>query len=121
MGRPIGVMELLGLIVLSGVAVNDAILLVSAAVQLMREGVPRREALARAAGIRLRPILMTTATTVLALLPLALGTGEAARLRSPLAITIIGGIVTSTIGSLFVLPSLYLMLDRLRFRRERRK
>ena len=117
MGRPIGVMELVGMIVLSGVAVNDAILLISTAVQLIREGVPRREALARAAGIRLRPILMTTATTVLALLPLALGAGEAARLRSPLAITIIGGIVTSTIGSLFLLPSLYLLLDRLRFRR----
>jgi HAE1 family hydrophobic/amphiphilic exporter-1 len=121
LGRPIGVMELLGMIVLSGVAVNDAILLVSAAVQLMREGVPRREALARAAGIRLRPILMTTATTVLALAPLALGAGEAARLRSPLAITIIGGIVTSTLGSLFLLPSLYLLLDRLRFRRSARK
>ena len=103
---------------LSGVAVNDAILLISTAVQLMRDGVPRRDALARAAGIRLRPILMTTATTVLALLPLALGAGEAARLRSPLAITIIGGIVTSTLGSLFLLPALYLLLDRLRFRRE---
>ena len=56
--------------------------------------------------------------TVLALLPLALGAGEAAQLRSPLAITIIGGIITSTLGSLFVLPSLYLLLDRVRFRRE---
>ena len=117
LGRPIGVMELVGMIVLSGVAVNDAILLVSTAVQLIRDGMPRRDALARAAGIRLRPILMTTATTVLALLPLALGAGEAAKLRSPLAITIIGGIITSTIGSLFLLPSLYLLLDRLRFRR----
>jgi HAE1 family hydrophobic/amphiphilic exporter-1 len=117
LGRPIGVMEVLGMIVLSGVAVNDAILLVSTAVQLMRKGHPRREALARAAGIRLRPILMTTATTVLALMPLAVGAGEAARLRSPLAITVIGGIVTSTLGSLLLIPSLYLLLDRLRLRR----
>jgi HAE1 family hydrophobic/amphiphilic exporter-1 len=113
-GRPVGVMEMLGMIVLAGVAVNDAILLVSTATRLMRSGVPRRRALARAAGIRLRPILMTTATTVLALLPLAVGGGEAARLRSPLALTVIGGIITSTIGSLLLIPCLYLLLDRLR-------
>ncbi len=67
-----------------------------------------------AAGIRLRPILMTSATTILALAPLAIGTGEAARLRSPLALTIIGGIIASTVGSLFVIPCLYDLLDRVR-------
>jgi HAE1 family hydrophobic/amphiphilic exporter-1 len=117
MGRPIGVMEMLGMIVLAGVAVNDAILLVDTARRLMREGLARREALARAASLRLRPILMTTATTVLAMLPLALGTGEAARLRSPLALTIIGGIVASTLGSLLVIPCVYALLDRMRPRR----
>jgi len=116
-GRPIDVMALLGLIVLAGVAVNDAILLVDAARQQMAAGMARREALARAAGIRLRPILMTTTTTVLAMLPLALGAGEAARLRSPLALTIIGGLLASTAASLFVIPALYLLLDRLRGRR----
>ena len=80
----------------------------------MARGVARRDALARAAGIRLRPILMTTATTVLAMLPLAVGTGEAAQLRSPLALTIIGGILGSTVCSLLVIPSIYLLLDRLR-------
>jgi len=114
MGRPIGVMEALGLIVLSGVAVNDAILLVDAARRLMGEGVERRRALARAAAIRLRPILMTSATTVLALLPLAIGGGEAARLRSPLALTVIGGLTASTVCSLTVIPCIYLLLDRLR-------
>jgi HAE1 family hydrophobic/amphiphilic exporter-1 len=119
LGHPIGVMEMLGIIVLCGVAVNDAILLIDAARQRIEDGMPRREALAAAAGARLRPILMTSATTVLALLPLALGTGEAARLRSPLAITVIGGMVTSTIGSLLVIPCVYLVLDRLRPRRRR--
>ena len=114
LGRPIGVMEMLGIIVLSGVAVNDAILLVDAARRLIASGLPRRQALARAAGTRLRPIMMTTATTVLALLPLAVGTGEAARLRSPLALTVIGGIIASTVCSLFVIPCVYLLLDRLR-------
>jgi HAE1 family hydrophobic/amphiphilic exporter-1 len=111
LGRPVGVMEMLGIIVLTGVAVNDAILLVDAARRLMREGVSRDRALARAASLRLRPILMTTATTVLALLPLALATGESARLRSPLALTIIGGIVASTLGSLLVIPCVYRTLD----------
>jgi HAE1 family hydrophobic/amphiphilic exporter-1 len=113
-GRPVGVMAMLGLIVLAGVAVNDAILLIQTARQLIAEGLDRRTALARAAAIRLRPIIMTTATTVLALLPLAIGGGEAAQLRSPLAMTIIGGIIASTTGSLLVTPCLYLVLDRLR-------
>jgi HAE1 family hydrophobic/amphiphilic exporter-1 len=114
LGNPVGVMSMLGFIVLAGVAVNDAILLVQTARGLMLDGIERRTALARAAGIRLRPILMTTATTVLALAPLAVGAGEAAELRAPLALTIIGGIIASTVGSLFVIPCLYLVLDRLR-------
>ena len=114
-GRPIGIMEFLGIIVLSGIAVNDAILMVQTARTLINEGVERKTALARAASIRLRPITMTTATTVLALLPLAVGVGEAAQLRAPLALTIIGGITASTLASLFVIPCLYLILDHLRF------
>jgi HAE1 family hydrophobic/amphiphilic exporter-1 len=114
LGRPVGVMEMLGIIVLAGVAVNDAILLVDTARRLMSEGLQRELALARAAGLRLRPILMTTTTTVLALLPLALGTGESARLRSPMALTVIGGIIASTIACMTVIPCLYLLLDRMR-------
>jgi HAE1 family hydrophobic/amphiphilic exporter-1 len=113
-GQPVGVMALLGMIVLAGVAVNDAILLVATVQQLRDDGVERRAAIARAAGIRLRPIVMTTATTVLALVPLAVGSGEAAQLRSSLALTIVGGIIASTLASLFVIPCLYLVLDRLR-------
>jgi len=116
-GQPIGVMAMLGLIVLAGVAVNDAILLVDAARQQIADGVPAERALARAAGIRLRPILMTSATTILALLPLAFGTGDAARLRSPLALTVVGGIFASTLASLFIVPCVYMVLERLRFKR----
>ena len=113
LGEPIGVMAMLGFIVLAGVAVNDAVLLIATARQLMAEGRERVDALAAAAGIRLRPILMTTLTTALALTPLVFGGGEGAQLRAPMAMTIIGGIVASTIGSLLVLPCLYLLLDRL--------
>ena len=113
-GHPIGIMAMLGLIVLTGVAVNDAILLVATARRLIASGLEREKALARAAAIRLRPIVMTTLTTVLALLPLALGSGEAAALRGPMAVTIIGGILASTVASLLVLPCLYLLIERLR-------
>jgi len=116
-GRPIGVMAMLGLIVLAGVAVNDAILLVDQARRnIEEEGMDRRRGLARAASVRLRPILMTTATAVLAMVPLALGGGEAAQLRSPMAWTIVGGLIFSMIISLTVIPCLYMILDRLRSR-----
>ena len=116
-GQPIGVMAMLGFIVLAGIAVNDAVLLITTARQLMAEGQGRVEALASAAGIRLRPIAMTTLTTALALTPLVFGGGEGAQLRAPMAITIIGGIIASTLGSLLVLPCVYLALDKLRPRR----
>jgi HAE1 family hydrophobic/amphiphilic exporter-1 len=119
LNHPVGVMAMLGIIVLAGVAVNDAILLVETARRIMARGEKREIALARAAGIRLRPILMTSATTCLALAPLAFGTGEAAALRSPLAITVIFGIIASTIGSLLVIPCVYLLLDRISLRRRR--
>jgi HAE1 family hydrophobic/amphiphilic exporter-1 len=114
LGQPIGVMAMMGLIVLAGVAVNDAVLLLSTARRFINEGMDRVDALVSAAGVRLRPIIMTTLTTALVLLPLIFGTDEGAALRAPMALTIIGGIITSTIGSLLVLPSLFLVLDRIR-------
>lgn len=113
LGQPLGIMVMMGLIVLGGVAVNDAVLLLVTARQFMATGISAAQALVTAAGIRLRPILMTTLTTVLVLLPLAFGSGEGAALRAPMAITIIGGIMASTVGSLLVLPCLYLLLERL--------
>ena len=110
---PLGVMAMLGLIVLAGVAVNDAVLLLATARQLMADGIERKLALALASGVRLRPIVMTTLTTALALTPLVFGSGEGAELRAPMALTIIGGIVASTAASLLVLPCLYLLLDDL--------
>lgn len=111
-GHPLGVMSVLGLIVLAGIAVNDAILLVDAVRRLHGDGMDLKAALARAASERLRPIVMTTATTVLALAPLAVSVGEAAALRAPLALTLIGGLVASTFASLLVVPCLYLLVER---------
>lgn len=109
-GNPLGAMAMLGIVVLTGVVVNDAILLVQKAHALMSSGMPPRQALAHAAARRLRPILMTSITTMVALLPLALGSGDAAAIRAPLALTLIGGLLTATIGSLTVTPCLYLLL-----------
>ena len=119
-GNPLGVMAMLGLIVLAGVAVNDAILLAEAARRFISEGIEPRIALAKAASLRLRPIIMTTATAVLGLVPLAIGAGEAAELRSPMAWTVIGGLISSTVTSLTTVPCLYLVLERLRYRFRRR-
>jgi HAE1 family hydrophobic/amphiphilic exporter-1 len=111
-GVTISVVSLIGFILLAGIVVNDAIVLVDYANQLRRTGMNKIEALARAGRVRLRPILMTTATTVFGLLPMALGLGEGAELRTPMALTVIGGMITSTVLTLIVVPAVYAMLDR---------
>jgi HAE1 family hydrophobic/amphiphilic exporter-1 len=111
-GITISVVSLIGFILLAGIVVNDAIVLVDYANQLRRQGMAKLEALARAGRVRLRPILMTTATTVFGLLPMALGLGEGAELRTPMALTVIGGMITSTLLTLLVVPAVYAVLDR---------
>ncbi|MDR7521739.1 MAG: efflux RND transporter permease subunit [Armatimonadota bacterium] len=121
-GTTLNVQSGLGAIVLVGVAVNNGIVLITYALQLENDGVPLREALARAGQRRLRPILMTTLTTTFGLLPLAIGLGEGSELQVPLARAIVGGLVTSTIGTLFLIPALYVMLDQFtRWARARRE
>lgn len=105
----------LGAIVLVGVVVNNAIVLVDT-VNLSRraQGRPLVEALQEATARRLRPILMTTLTTVLAMLPLAAGTGEGSEVQAPLARVVVGGLLTSTLVTLVVVPCLYLIVERAR-------
>ncbi|MGB0723569.1 MAG: efflux RND transporter permease subunit [Gammaproteobacteria bacterium] len=97
----------IGCILLSGIAVNNAILLVDQAGRLRREGLPTYEALAEAGRRRLRPILMTTLTTILALLPLAFGIGEGADAQAPLARAVLGGLAASTLITLVLIPVVY--------------
>jgi hydrophobic/amphiphilic exporter-1 (mainly G- bacteria), HAE1 family len=92
---------------LAGIVVNNAIVLIDYINQLRKEGMPKREAIAQAGQVRLRPILMTTLTTVLGLLPMALGFGEGAELRTPMAVTVIGGLLTGTLLTLVVIPTVY--------------
>jgi HAE1 family hydrophobic/amphiphilic exporter-1 len=106
----ISVLVLIGAIMLAGIVVNNAIVLIDAVNRRRREGQPIDEALMGAGSERLRPILMTTATTVLALFPMALGLGAGDELRAPLAITVIGGLTVATFLTLLVIPCIYRIL-----------
>ncbi len=114
LGEPLSVMAYIGIIMLGGIAVNDAIILVDRINQLRQAGLTLREAILQGGQDRLRPIMMTSATTILALLPMALGFGEGAKLRAPMAIAVIAGLVTSTLMTLLVIPTMYELIDRLR-------
>ncbi|WP_247716601.1 efflux RND transporter permease subunit [Synechocystis sp. PCC 6803] len=106
-----GMISLIGLIFLLGLLDKNAILLIDYANQLRHRGLSRQEALLQTGHIRLRPILMTTSSTILGMLPLALGWGAGAELRQPMAIAIIGGLFTSSVLSLVVVTVLYSLLD----------
>ena len=108
---PVSIVVLIGGILLAGIVVNNAIILIDYTNRLRRGGKSKVEALREACLVRLRPILMTTSTTVLGLLPMALGLGEGAELRTPMALTVVGGLLTSTLLTLIVIPALYLLLD----------
>lgn len=119
----LSVVVFIGLIMLAGIVVNNAIVLVDRINQKREQGLPLREAVLEAGRARLRPILMTTATTALGLLPLTgwlagvpiigeLGSGEGAELRAPMAITVIAGLVASTLLTLMVIPSVYALIGK---------
>jgi hydrophobic/amphiphilic exporter-1 (mainly G- bacteria), HAE1 family len=114
-GTTVNVVAFIGVIMLAGIVVNNAILLVDRINRFRAEGLPKNEAIVEAGRARLRPILMTTLTTVLGLLPMAIGFGEGAEVRTPMAITVIGGLVVSTLLTLFVIPVVYSLLDRKTF------
>jgi HAE1 family hydrophobic/amphiphilic exporter-1 len=106
----ITVIVLIGTIMLVGIVVNNAIVLIDAINRFRRAGVDKKDAVIRACHVRLRPILMTTLTTILALLPMAIAWGEGAELRSPLAITVAWGLALSTLLTLVVIPSAYMAI-----------
>ncbi|MEH1844655.1 MAG: efflux RND transporter permease subunit [Nostoc sp.] len=106
-----GMISLIGFVFLLGLANKNAILLVDYINQLRSAGLKRTEAILKTGIVRLRPIMMTTASTILGMLPIALGLGAGSELRSPMAVAIAGGLVTSTILSLIVVPVVYTILD----------
>jgi len=113
-GTTVNIVALIGVIMLAGIVVNNAIVLVDLINQLRAQGAERFDAIVEAGTARLRPILMTSLTTALGLLPMAMGFGEGSEVRTPMAITVIGGLVVSTLLTLVVIPVVYSLMDRTR-------
>jgi HAE1 family hydrophobic/amphiphilic exporter-1 len=112
MSISLSIVVYLGMIMLIGIVVNNAIVLVDYINRLRRRGLALQEAIVTAGKVRMRPILMTTATTVLGLLPMSLGLGEGAEIRTPMALTVIAGLISSTILTLIVVPTVYSLVNR---------
>ncbi|GAA0324316.1 efflux RND transporter permease subunit [Bacillus carboniphilus] len=111
-GTPISVTAIIGVIVLAGIVVNNAIVIVDYINQKKEAGLDTYEAIIDSVKVRVRPILMTALTTILGLLPLALGIGQGTELNQPMGITVIGGLLSSTFLTLFIIPIVYSYFDR---------
>ena len=114
-GTTINAVALIGLIMLAGIVVNNAIVLIDAINQARERGLERLEAIKLAGRTRLRPILITSVSTIIGLIPMAIGIGEGAEIRRPMAITVIAGTLVATFLTLIVIPVLYAVLDRKEF------
>jgi len=112
------VSALIGIIMLVGIVVNNGIILVDCANQLRLEGLERLEAIAKACRLRLRPVLLTSLTTVFGMVPMALGIGEGAENWAGMAKAVIGGLITSTFLTLYVVPTMYTVFAPKRLRHE---
>jgi len=110
-GTPISIVVIIGMIMLIGIVVSNGIILIDYTNLLREQGVQAEDAIVRASRIRMRPILMTAFSTIIALFPLALAIGEGAELMSPLAVTVIGGLASSTFLTIVVIPVIYLIVN----------
>jgi HAE1 family hydrophobic/amphiphilic exporter-1 len=110
-GSTLNLMSMIGVIMLMGIVAKNAILLIDFAKWSEESGMPRREAIVQAGRVRLRPILMTTFALVAGMIPVALGRGEGADFRAPLGVAVIGGVITSTLLTLLVIPTVYEILS----------
>ena len=113
-------MGAMGIIMLAGIAINNSILLVGRINQLKRI-MPLTEAIVQAGQQRIRPIIMTSLTTILVLLPMTFNFGEGVAMRSSMAVAVIGGLVTSTLMSLVVIPCVYYLFEQMKRRMTKRK
>jgi HAE1 family hydrophobic/amphiphilic exporter-1 len=114
-GTTVNVVAYIGLIMLAGIVVNQSIVLIDAVNQARERGLAKHDAIIEAARLRLRPIVITKLTTILGLLPMAIGLGEGAEIRKPMAITVIGGVAVASFFTLLVIPVVYSLLDRKKF------
>lgn len=118
-GKPVSLPVLIGFIMLGGIAVNNGIVMVDYINQLKRKGVEKKEAILQGCSVRLRPVLITAFTTILGMMPMALSVSEGAEFRAPMAITVVGGLFATTFLTLFVIPIIYSLFDRVKFIKEK--
>ncbi|MGB8953481.1 MAG: efflux RND transporter permease subunit [Candidatus Aminicenantales bacterium] len=116
-GRPISLPALIGVILLGGIAVNNGIVMIDYINQLRRRGVEKREAVLQGCVTRLRPVLLTAFTTMLGTLPMALSTSSGNEFRNPLAIVLLGGLLATTFLTLFIIPIIYSLVEKISFRK----
>ncbi len=116
-GQPISLAALIGVILLAGIAVNNAIVMIDYINQLKRRGVEKKEAILQGCVTRLRPVLVTALTTIVGMLPMAISTSEGSEMRAPMAITVLGGLTATTFLTLFVIPIIYSLFDKVKFSR----
>jgi HAE1 family hydrophobic/amphiphilic exporter-1 len=120
-GKPVSLPVLIGFIMLGGIAVNNGIVMVDYINQLKRRGVKKAEAILQGSTVRLRPVLITALTTILGMLPMALSTSQGSEMRAPMAITVVGGLIATTLLTLFVIPIIYSLVDRVSFKEKKVK
>ncbi len=115
-GRPVSLPVLIGFIILGGIAVNNGIVMVDYINQLKQRGVEKKEAILQACAVRLRPVLITALTTIMGMLPMAISVSEGAEMRAPMAVVVVGGLVATTFLTLFIIPIIYSLFDRVKFK-----
>lgn len=115
-GKPINLPVLIGFVILGGIAVNNGIVMVDYINQMKKKGVEKKDAILQACAVRLRPVLITALTTIFGMLPMALSTSAGSELRAPMAITVVGGLTATTFLTLFIIPIIYSLIDRVKFK-----
>ncbi|TRZ87266.1 efflux RND transporter permease subunit [bacterium] len=118
-GRPVNLPVMVGFILLEGIAVNNGIVMIDYVNQLVRGGMAKREAILLGCSTRLRPVLLTALTTILGMLPMAMSTSSGAEFRAPMAVTVLGGLTATTFLTLFVIPIIYSLFEKVRFKEKK--
>ena len=116
-GTTLSVISFVGLIVLSGIVVNNGIVLIDHINQLRREGLDKKKSIIQACSDRMRPVLITAITTIGGMFPMAVSTGQGSEMRAPLAIAVIGGLITATFFTLLIIPLIYSLVERISFKK----
>ncbi len=117
----VSLVSLIGFVMLAGIAVNNGIVMVDYINQLKERGVEKKEAILQACSVRLRPVLITALTTIMGMVPMAISTSAGSEMRAPMAVTVIGGLAATTILTLFVVPIIYSLFDRVSFNPKKEK